>query len=117
MTSSKGAEIIKIGWLASGIRDAVGLLLKKLTLIDALEELDWVIVYSEDVIKSNTLRLTAITCLAEDELEILGSRNVTDSDLSDDDECAWVAQIRRGAFDLFEDKLVYLLYLLYCLYY
>lgn len=40
MTSSKDAEIIKIGWLASGIKDAVGLLLKKLTLIDALEELD-----------------------------------------------------------------------------
>ena len=40
MTSSKGAEIIKIGWLASGIKDAVDPLLKKLTLIDALEELD-----------------------------------------------------------------------------
>ena len=56
--------------------------------------------------KFNILRLTTIDCLTEDELEILRSRDGTDSDLSDDDECEWEAQERRGAIDLFENELV-----------
>lgn len=56
--------------------------------------------------KFNILRLTTIDCLTEDELEILRSRDGTDSDLSDDDECEWEAQERRGSIDLFENELV-----------
>ena len=56
--------------------------------------------------KFNILRLSTIDCLTEDELEILRSRDGTDSYLSDDDECEWEAQERRGAIDLFENELV-----------
>ena len=61
---------------------------------------------SEDVFKSNTLHLPAIACFTEDELEIMGSRDGADSDLSNDKECEWVVQESRGAFDLFEDEFV-----------
>lgn len=40
MTLNIGAEVIKSGLLASGIKDAVGLGLEKLPSVDALEELD-----------------------------------------------------------------------------
>ena len=65
---------------------------------------------SENVVKSDTLRLILITCLTEDELLILGSRDSGGDNLSDEDECEQVEYgISRGAFDLFEDKLVQIL--------
>ena len=60
---------------------------------------------SEDVVKSNVLHLTAIACLTEDGLEILGSRDGADSGLSDGNDFEWVSQESRGIFDLFEDKI------------
>ena len=53
---------------------------------------------SQDIVKSNNLRLTAIAHLTEDKLEILGSRDSANSYLSDDDECEWVAQENRSTF-------------------
>jgi hypothetical protein len=38
MTSSKGVELVKSGWRASGIQDAVSLGLEKLPSIDPFEE-------------------------------------------------------------------------------
>ena len=106
ITSSKGTGIFKNGWLASKIKDAFDLGLEKFPSIDPFKELDLLIAESEDVVRSNTLRLTAIACLTENEREILRSKDDTDSDLSDDDECEWLAQESRGASDLFEDKLL-----------
>ena len=42
---------------------------------------------SKNVVKSDTLRLIPITCLTEDELLILGSRDSGGDNLSDEDEC------------------------------
>ena len=47
------------------------------------------------------LRLPAIACLAEDELEILWSSDDASSDLGDWNECEWVAQESRDVFDFF----------------
>ena len=47
------------------------------------------------------LRLAAVACLAEDELEILWSRDGASSDLGDWDECEWVAQESRDVFYFF----------------
>ena len=66
MKLSKGAGIIKSGWLSSGIKGAVDLGLEKLPSIDPFEELNSMIPDSEDVVKSNTLCLTAIACFTED---------------------------------------------------
>ena len=87
MTSSKATEIIKSGSLGSKVQDAVDIVLEKLLSIDPFQELDSIIAESKDVIKVNTLRFTAIAFLTEDNLEILGSRDGADSDLSDEDEC------------------------------
>lgn len=87
MTSSKATEIIKSGSLGSKVKDAVDIVLEKLLSIDPFQELDSIIAESKDVIKGNTLRFTAIAFLTEDNLEILGSRDGADSDLSDEDEC------------------------------
>ena len=87
MTSSKATEIIKRGSLGSKVKDAVDIVLEKLLSIDPFQELDSIIAESKDVTKVNTLRFTAIAFLTEDNLEILGSRDGADSDLSDEDEC------------------------------
>lgn len=87
MASSKATEIIKSGSLGSKVKDAVDIVLEKLLSIDPFQELDSIIAESKDVIKLNTLRFTAIVFLTEDNLEILGSRDGADSDLSDEDEC------------------------------
>lgn len=87
MTSSKATEIIKSGSLGSKVKDAVDIVLEKLLSIDPFQELDSIIAESKDVIKVNTLRFNAIAFLTEDNLEILGSRDGADSDLSDEDEC------------------------------
>lgn len=91
MTSSKATEIIKSGSLSSKVKDAVDIILEKLLSIDPFQELDSIIAESKDVIKVNILRFTAIVFLTEDNLEILGSRDGADSDLSDEDECEQVA--------------------------
>ena len=52
MTSSKGVELVKSGWRASGIQDAVSLGLEKLPSIDPFEELDPMITGSENLAQS-----------------------------------------------------------------
>ena len=98
-------ELVKSGWRASGIHDAVSLDLEKLPSIDPLEELDPMITGSENLSQSNSLRMAAIACLTGEELAILGSRG--DYDESDDDDCEWVSpSSERNTFDIFEDELL-----------
>ena len=105
MTSSKGVELVKSAWRASGIQDAVSLGLGKLPRIDPFEELDPMITGSENLAQSNSLRMAAIACLTGEELAILGSR--TDDDESDDDDCEWVSpSSKKTAFDIFDDELL-----------
>lgn len=59
-----------------GIKDATDLFLEKLPSTDPFEELDTMITDSEEVFNSNTLHLTAIACLTEDELEICNGEMV-----------------------------------------
>lgn len=103
MTSTKGKEIINSGWVSSGIKDAINLGLQKLPSIDPFEELDPMINDTEDVVRSNQLRMTAIACLTSEELSALGVNN--DNDESDDDnEDEWVAPSEeRSAFSVFDD--------------
>ena len=89
MTSSKGVELVKSGWMASGIQDAVSLGLEKLPSIDPFEELDPMITCSENLAQSNSLWMATIACLTGEELAILGSRS--EDDESDDDDCEWVS--------------------------
>ena len=56
------------------------------------------------------LRLAAVACLAEDELEILWSRDGASSDLGDWDECEWVAQESRRR--TFSDIVAFVLFIL-----
>ena len=105
MTSSKGVELVKSGWRASGIQDAVSLGLGKLPPIDPFEELDPMITGSENLAQSNSLRMAGIACLTGEELAILGSG--TDDDESDDDDCEWASPSSgRTAFDIFDDELL-----------
>ena len=57
---------------------------------------------SEDIVRSNNLRLTAITCLTEADLATLASDDI-DCDQSDDNEREWVATSdeSRSAFRRF----------------
>ena len=105
MTSSKGVELVKSGWRTSGLQDAVSLGLGKLPPVDPFEELDPMIIGSENFAQSNSLRMAAIACLTGEELAILGSR--TDDDESVADDCEWVApSSERTAFDIFDDELL-----------
>ena len=105
MTSGKGVEIVKSGWRASGIEDVVSLGLEKLPSIDPFDELDPMIADNQNLVQSNFLRMTAIACLTEEQLTILGLRSDNGSDQSDDDESEWVSQSQeRSAFDIFEDE-------------
>ena len=61
---------------------------------------------SEDLFKCDTLHLTAIACLTEDELKMLGSRDSAGSDMSDDNKFGWVSQVSRDTFDLFKEELL-----------
>ena len=77
--------------------------MQKLPSIDPFEELDPMINDTEDVVRSNQLRMTAIACLTSEELSALGVNN--DNDESDDDnEDEWVAPSEeRSAFSVFDD--------------
>lgn len=63
------------------------------------------IIDSEGICKCNTSHLTAITCLTEDELKMLGSRDSAGSNLSDDNKFEWVSQ---ESYILFLELLTFL---------
>lgn len=71
----KALKLLKIV-IKLGIKDATDLFLEKLPSTDPFEELDTMITDSEEVFNSNTLHLTAIACLTEDELEICNGEMV-----------------------------------------
>ena len=74
MTSAKGKEIINIGWISSGIKDAIGLGLESLPSVDPLEQLDPMMNDTEDVVQANRLRMIAIACLTIEDLPFNWSR-------------------------------------------
>ena len=75
MTSTKGKETINSGWVSSGIKAAIHLGLQKLPSIDPFEELDLMINDTQDIVRANQLRMTAIACLTSEELSVLGVNN------------------------------------------
>ena len=108
MTSSKGVSIIKSGWRASGITDAVDIGLEKLPSIDPFEEIDPMMGDNRDTSVRNTLRLTAIASLTMEDLTLAESRNdISGEDSSSEEE--WYnpndEETGRNAFDIMDDEL------------
>ena len=78
LTSADGKKLIKNGWVASGIADAVRLGLKELPTLDPFSDID-PIIDDDSTVETN---LNAICSLAPDEIEGYQRRN----DDSDSDE-------------------------------
>ena len=108
MTTNKGNEVIRNGWLSSGITDAIRLGLKNLPSLDPFDELDPMMKEVENDAEANVLRMTAIACLSAEELEILGSKDENENSDDEEDQCEWVAPSfqsdERNAFDMFDDE-------------
>ena len=72
------------------------------------EELDPIRNETEDTARSTVLRMTAITCLSVEELEVLGSMEDDENIDEEEDDGEWVNQSaqldRRNAFDMFDDE-------------
>ena len=72
------------------------------------EELDPIRNETEDIARSTVLRMTAITCLSVEELEVLGSMEDDENIDEEEDDGEWVNQSaqldRRNAFDMFDDE-------------
>ena len=72
------------------------------------EELDPIRNETEDIARSTVLRMTAITCLSVEELEVLGSMEDDENIDKEEDDGEWVNQSaqmdRRNAFDMFDDE-------------
>ena len=64
---------------------------------------------TEDLARPNVLRITAITCLSIDELELLGSMEDDENIDEEEDDDEWDDQSAqldgKNAFDMFDDKL------------
>ena len=73
------------------------------------EELDPIRNETEDIARSTVLRMTAITCLSVEELEVLGSMEDDENIDEEEDDGEWVNQSaqldRRNAFDMFDDEM------------
>ena len=105
MTSDKGIPIIKSGWRAAGITDAINLGLENLPSIDPFEEIDPMVDSSASIIDRDNQQLMAVANLNADELSILNPSNSKEV-ASSDDESEWEdpEQKERGAFDLFDEE-------------
>ena len=107
ITTSKGSELIGSGWNASGIKDAIKLGTEKLSSLDRFEELDHMIIETEDISRLTVLRMTAIACLSIEELEVLGSMEDYEYIDEEEDDGEWVNQSAqldgKNAFDMFHD--------------
>ena len=72
------------------------------------EELDPIRNETEDIARSTVSRMTAITCLSVEELEVLGSMEDDENIDEEEDDGEWVNQSaqldRRNAFDMFDDE-------------
>ena len=72
------------------------------------EELDPIRNETEDIARSTVLRMTGITCLSVEELEVLGSMEDDENIDEEEDDGEWVNQSaqldRRNAFDMFGDE-------------
>ena len=72
------------------------------------EELDPIRNETQDIARSTVLRMTAITCLSVEELEVLGSMEDDENIDEEEDDGEWVNQSaqldRRNAFDMFDDE-------------
>jgi hypothetical protein len=105
MTSDKGIPIIKSGWRAAVITDAINLGLENLPSIDPFEEIDPMVDSSASIIDRDNQQLTAVANLNADELSILNPSNSKEVASSDDDS-DWEdpEQEERSAFDLFDEE-------------
>lgn len=110
MTSSKGLSIIKSGWRASGITDAVNIGLEKLPSIDPFEEIIPMMGDNGDTSVRNTLILTVIASLITEDLTLAESRNdISDEESSSEEE--WYDPneedtcTERNAFDIINEEM------------
>ena len=70
MTSDKGSDIIKSGWRAAGITDAINLGLVNLASIEPFEEIDPMVDSSVSIFDRDNQQVTAVANLTADHLSI-----------------------------------------------
>ena len=95
MTPDKGVEIIKNGWRAAGIADALSLGLRNLPSTDPFDDIDPMLELGVDIGDRNIELITAVANLTTDEL-VLAASSDDDSDWEDP-----VAD-NRNAFNIFD---------------
>ena len=105
MTSIKGIDIIKSGWRAAGITDAINLGLQNLPSIDPFDDIDPMLNPIVDIADQNNQVIKAVANLTVDELTLVVSNEPTSDNDSDDSDWEDPANEERGAFDIFEEEL------------
>ena len=99
MATDKGCDIIKNGWKAAGITDAVHLGLNNLPSVDPFNEMDPMLQPSTASADQN--QLVAISRFTLDKIQMRYPNPSEDN--SDEDDSEWEdSQQQRGAFDLFD---------------
>ena len=100
MTTDKGWDIIKNGWKAVGITNAIHLGLNNLPSVDPFDEMDPMLQPSTASADQN--QLVAISRITLDEIQMRYPNPSEDN--SDEDDSEWEdPQQERGAFDLFDE--------------
>ena len=105
MKIDKGCDIIKNGWEAAGITDAIRLGLNNLSSVDSFDEMDPMLQPSTASADQN--QLVAISSNTLDEIQMRYPNPSEDNSDEDDSECQGPQQV-RGAFDLFDEWFKYL---------
>ena len=99
MTTDKGCDIIKNGWKAVGITNAIHLGLNNLPSVDLFNEMDPMLQASTASADQN--QLVAISRVTLHEIQMRYPNPSEDN--SEEDDSEWEdSQQQRGAFDLFD---------------
>ena len=100
MTTNRGCDIIKNGWKAAGITNAIRLGLNNLPSVDPFDEMDSMVQPSTASADQN--QLVAISRITLEEIQMRYPNPSEDN--SDEDDSEWEdPQQERRAFDLFDE--------------
>ena len=101
MTSDKGVDIIKSGWRAVSIADAISLGLRNLPSIDPFDDIDSMLELGVDIGDGNIELITAVANLTTD-LVLAASKE----SMSSDDDSNWEDPVadNHNAFNIFNEE-------------